>query len=56
MLDSRHDTFNLHKKIKERISTLRGKTMTTIYDRNGNAVLNIAEKKRLWEIYIEAVP
>jgi len=53
MLDSRHDTFNLHKKIKEKISTLRGKRVTTIYDRNGNAVLNIVEKKKLWETYIE---
>lgn len=48
-----HDTFNLHKKIKECAGIQRNKTYGLLVDKNNSIVIGIAEKLKTWTEYIE---
>ena len=52
-LDKKHDTFNVHKKIKEAAGLFKRKTMSIITDNQGNAVWETDAKIKGWKEYIE---
>lgn len=51
-LSKRHDTFNVHKKIKEATGRYRKRTTGNIKDQSGNLVYEIEEKLKVWQNYI----
>uniref|UniRef100_A0A8D9DVR2 Craniofacial development protein 2 n=1 Tax=Cacopsylla melanoneura TaxID=428564 RepID=A0A8D9DVR2_9HEMI len=51
-LERRHDTHNLHKKIKEFTGSNRKQPPSILTDENGNIVIDVAKQKQIWEEYV----
>lgn len=51
-LQKRHDTFNIHKRVKE-LTAMNTKRSHNLVDQEGNRILNDRDKLRRWEDYIE---
>ena len=59
-LQTLHDDFNLHKKLKETIEIYRKRTFFVIVDENiykiaNKMANNIQEKKKIWEEYARSL-
>lgn len=58
-LQTLHDDFNLHKKLKETIEIYRKRTFFVIVDENiykiANKMANNQEKKKIWEEYARSL-
>lgn len=52
-LQQRHDTFNLHKRIKDIAKWKDNPDTGVLYDNNNNAVTEMTDKLRIWQTYIE---
>ncbi|XP_047996924.1 uncharacterized protein LOC125234635 [Leguminivora glycinivorella] len=52
-LDAKHDSLNLHKKIKDFTKTNRKHIISKLYDDQHNLVIDKDEQGRTWEQYIE---
>ncbi|XP_029164802.1 craniofacial development protein 2-like [Nylanderia fulva] len=51
-LQTLHDDFNLHKRLKEIAGIYRKRTFSAIVDENNNLANDIQEKKIIWEKYV----
>lgn len=51
-LQKRHDTFNLHKRVKELTGVNTNRTHNLV-DKDGNLIVNDIDKLRRWKEYIE---
>ena len=49
----KHDLFNVHKKIKEATENIRRKKHSLPKDTNGNYVIELNDKLKIWKEYIE---
>ena len=54
LLEKKHDTFNLHKKVKEAAGLVRPRTPICLTDESGTAVVDKAVEKQMWMKYVEA--
>ena len=54
-LQTLHDDFNLHKKLKETVEIYRKRTFFVIVDENNKMANNIQEKKKIWEEYARSL-
>ncbi|KAF2900863.1 hypothetical protein ILUMI_05322 [Ignelater luminosus] len=52
-LNSRHDTFNVHKKIKKATGRYKKQVLDTIKTNDGELVIKIERKFKVWQKYIE---
>lgn len=52
-LQQKHDSFNLHKKIKEAAGLYKHKNTGFLTDNQGNIVLEIEHKRDIWIKYVE---
>lgn len=50
-LEKKHDTFNMHKKVKEVLNTYK-KSSTDLEDKNGKLIITVEDKLKTWEEYI----
>uniref|UniRef100_A0A8D8V3E1 Craniofacial development protein 2 n=1 Tax=Cacopsylla melanoneura TaxID=428564 RepID=A0A8D8V3E1_9HEMI len=53
MLDKIHDSFNMHKKIKEMTGTNKKKTVGIIREKNGSIIIDTKTKIRRWTEYVQ---
>uniref|UniRef100_A0A8D8WPG5 Craniofacial development protein 2 n=1 Tax=Cacopsylla melanoneura TaxID=428564 RepID=A0A8D8WPG5_9HEMI len=53
MLDKIHDSFNMHKKIKEMTGTTRKKTVGIVTEADGTIITDIKRKIKRWTEYVE---
>lgn len=51
-LEKKYDSFGIHKKIKEITGTGKKKSYSLIKDKQGNLIMDVAQKLRRWEEYI----
>lgn len=51
-LSSKHDSFNMHKKVKQAAGICRSKCISSLADENGK-LLNTEEKLKEWKLYVE---
>ena len=54
LLDARHDSFNMHKRVKQAAGIFRGGGVCTLLNRTGR-LLNLEEKLTEWKTYVEAL-
>ncbi|KAL3267203.1 hypothetical protein HHI36_011339 [Cryptolaemus montrouzieri] len=54
-LDSKHDVFNMHKKLSEVARLFKKQSPPMLTDETNNIILNEAEKHRMWENYIRFI-
>ncbi|CAG9840259.1 unnamed protein product [Diabrotica balteata] len=52
-LEQRHDTFNLHKKVKEAAGIFKQTPTSFIEDKHDNPLLNIEDQIGRWREYVE---
>ena len=52
-LEKQHDTFNIHRKIKEAAGIYKKKDIGNIMDKNNKIIIESAEKLNRWEEYIK---
>lgn len=52
-LQQKHDSFNIHKKVKELAGLQRRNRLNTLYDPDGKIITDTAEKLKIWKNYIE---
>lgn len=52
-LQEKHDTFNLHKKVKEMANCNKKRPTAILRDKNNDIVLGINNKLRRWKEYVE---
>ncbi|CAF4868095.1 unnamed protein product [Pieris macdunnoughi] len=52
-LNTKHDSFNLHKEIKEMAGLRKRTNRNTLVDDSGNVLLDIESKKSTWKLYVE---
>uniref|UniRef100_A0A8D8XFQ8 Craniofacial development protein 2 n=1 Tax=Cacopsylla melanoneura TaxID=428564 RepID=A0A8D8XFQ8_9HEMI len=50
-LEKKHDTFNMHKKVREVLNTYT-KPSTDLEDKNGKLIITVEDKLKTWEEYI----
>lgn len=55
MLDKIHDSFNMHKKIKEITGTTRKKTVGIVTEADGTIITDIKRKIKRWTEYVEEI-
>lgn len=54
-LDLKHDSFNLHKKVKEFTNTGRKFTIGKLFNNNNELLVDIDDQKKEWETYISTL-
>lgn len=52
-LNQKHDTFNVHKKVKEATGRNRKRITGNITNRQGQVIMEIQEKMKIWKEYIQ---
>lgn len=52
-LQIKHDSFNVHKKVKELTGTSKQKQLNILYDNSGKLITEIEQKLDIWKNYIE---
>ncbi|CAL1688623.1 unnamed protein product [Lasius platythorax] len=52
-LQHRHDSFNVHKTIKETLGINKSRGYGILFDSTHNIAVSITEKLKVWQIYIE---
>lgn len=50
---SRYDTFNIHRKVKEVAGKVKNNRCSKITDQEGNLVISKDQKKKVWEQYLK---
>lgn len=50
---NKHDSFNVHRKVKEVVGNTRKNTVGNISDEQGNIVFAIEDKLKIWQSYIQ---
>lgn len=52
-LERKHDSYNLHKKVKEAAGMYKSNTMGRLHDENDKIIVDKEEKMTTWRNYIE---